>query len=86
MKTSSIARNTKGQVATAQGAPALECRTYTIEQAAQLLGIGRSLAYELAEEGTLPGVKRLGRRYLVSRVALDTWLESPQAQLQPTAG
>ena len=52
--------------------------TYAVEEAAELLGIGRSLAYELAQEGTLPGVKRLGRRYVVSRAALDAWLESPQ--------
>lgn len=52
--------------------------TYSIQEVADLLGIGRSLAYELAQEGTLPGVKRLGRRYVVSRAALDAWLESPQ--------
>jgi excisionase family DNA binding protein len=53
--------------------------TYSIQEAADLLGIGRSLAYDLAKEGTLPGVRRLGRRYVVSRAALDGWLESPQA-------
>jgi excisionase family DNA binding protein len=54
--------------------------TYSIEEASSLLGIGRSLAYELAQEGTLPGVKRLGRRYVVSRAALDAWLEVPECQ------
>ena len=34
--------------------------TYSVEEAADLLGIGRSLAYELAQEGTLPGVRRFG--------------------------
>ena len=54
--------------------------TYSIEEAQQLLGIGRSLAYELAQEGTLPGVRRLGRRYVVSKQALDAWLESPMVE------
>jgi excisionase family DNA binding protein len=54
--------------------------TYSIQEAADLLGIGRSLAYELAQEGTLPGVRRLGRRYVVSKQALDAWLESPMVE------
>jgi excisionase family DNA binding protein len=83
--------NTRGSDAVAVAAtktlePQFDRKTYTIQEAADLLGIGRSLAYELAQEGILPGVKRLGRRYLVSRAALDTWLESPPAVLQPTAG
>jgi excisionase family DNA binding protein len=54
--------------------------TYAVEEAAELLGIGRSLCYQLAQEGTLPGVRRLGRRYVVSRAALDAWLESPMVE------
>jgi excisionase family DNA binding protein len=51
-----------------------QCKTYTIGEAAQLLGIGRSMAYELARAGELPGAKRLGHRFVVSKVALDGWL------------
>ena len=58
MKTSTKA-HTKGQADTEQERLALDRKTYSIEEAAQLLGIGRSLAYELAREGTLPGVRRL---------------------------
>jgi excisionase family DNA binding protein len=54
--------------------------TYSVEEAGDLLGIGRSLAYELAQEGTLPGVRHLGRRYVVSKQALDAWLESPMVE------
>jgi excisionase family DNA binding protein len=54
--------------------------TYSVEEAADLLGIGRSLAYTLAQEGTLPGVRRLGRRYVVSKTALDGWLETPPTE------
>ena len=43
--------------------------TLTIEQAARLLGLGRSAAYEAARCGQLP-VVRFGRRLLVPRAAL----------------
>ena len=45
--------------------------TLTIEDACRLLGIGRTLGYDLARRGELPGVIRLGRRLLVSRPALE---------------
>lgn len=53
--------------------------TITVEEAAHRLGIGRTLAYELARRGELPGVLRLGRVFRVSRPALDKALamESP---------
>ena len=43
--------------------------TLTIEEAAELLGISRSLAYEAARSGELPTLK-LGRRILVPREQL----------------
>jgi excisionase family DNA binding protein len=52
--------------------------TYTVEEAADLLGLGRSLAYKLAASGELPGVRRLGGRYVVSKAAFDAWLEVPE--------
>ena len=48
--------------------------TYTIEQAARLLGIGRNQAYEAAHRGDIPTI-RIGKRFLVPRVALDRLLE-----------
>jgi excisionase family DNA binding protein len=46
--------------------------TMTVEEAAARLGISRTLAYELAREGRLPvPVIRLGRRVVVSRLALE---------------
>ena len=47
----------------------------TVEEAAALLGIGRQTAYDLAARGGLPGALRLGRRWVISRKALDAWLE-----------
>ena len=51
-----------------------ESKTFTVEEAAKVLGIGRQKAYELAREGKLP-VLRLGKRILVPRIALDRMLE-----------
>lgn len=45
----------------------------SVLQAASLLGISRNLCYEQINEGTIPHV-RLGRRVLVSRVALEQWI------------
>jgi excisionase family DNA binding protein len=46
---------------------------YTIDEAAALLRISRSTAYECAHRGELP-VLRLGRRVLVTRRALEQLL------------
>ena len=51
-----------------------EKQTYTVEEAARILGIGRQTAYELARRGELPGIKRLGGRFIVSRIQLEEYL------------
>jgi excisionase family DNA binding protein len=48
-------------------------RTYTIEEAARVLGIGRGLAYELARRDEIP-VLRLGRKLVVPRARLEDLL------------
>lgn len=35
----------------------------SVPEAAKLLGIGKTLAYELAQTGELPGVYQVGSRY-----------------------
>lgn len=47
--------------------------TITIDQAAQLLGLGRSAAYEAVRRGQLPS-RRLGRRLFIPVPALLDWL------------
>jgi len=47
--------------------------TLTVEEAATLLGISRGLAYEKCRTGEIPTI-RIGRRLLVSRVALQRML------------
>jgi len=46
--------------------------TVTVEEAARILGVGRSLAYEQIRAGAFPcPVIRIGTRYVISRQALD---------------
>lgn len=47
--------------------------TITIEQTAELLGLGRTAAYEAARRGEFP-TRRLGRRIVVPVPALLQWL------------
>jgi excisionase family DNA binding protein len=49
--------------------------TLTVEEAAELLGISRGLAYQLVAQGDIPSV-RLGRRIVVPRRALDALLDT----------
>ena len=47
----------------------------SVPEAARMLGISRTLGYELAARGTLP-VLRLGRRLVVSRRRLEEFVET----------
>lgn len=47
--------------------------TYSVPQAATLLGINRNTAYELVACGEIPSI-RLGRRVLVVRAEFERWL------------
>ena len=53
--------------------------TYTVEEAAKLLRIGRNHAYEAAKQGEIPAIK-IGRRVLVPRAALDRMLLKQAAE------
>lgn len=44
--------------------------TISVEEAASLLGCSRGVAYQAHRDGTLPGALTLGRRRLVSVIAL----------------
>lgn len=55
--------------------------TLSVEEAAELLGISRALAYELVRRGQLPRL-RLGRRVVIPRKALEEFIE---AVASPTA-
>ncbi len=48
-------------------------QTLTVEEAAEVLGIGRNSAYEAIRRGEIPAL-RLGRRLVVPRRALERLL------------
>lgn len=56
--------------------------TFTIPEAAKILGIGRTAAYDAARTGQIPVIK-IGKRLLVPKTALDRMLSEagcPQAE------
>jgi excisionase family DNA binding protein len=62
--------------------------TLTVQEAADLLGISTTLAYKLVnEEGELAGVKviQLGKRFVISRAALEGVLNGLDVPKQNTA-
>ena len=51
----------------------MERKTRTVPEAAQILGIGRTAAYEGARTGAIPTI-RIGKRILVPVAALERML------------
>jgi excisionase family DNA binding protein len=51
----------------------------TVEEAAELLSISRSLAYRWVKAGTLPSI-RVGNAVRVPRRALEAWIEERTTQ------
>jgi len=51
----------------------------SVAEAADLLHISRSRAYELARRGELPGLARLGSQYVVKTAALHRWLRGDES-------
>lgn len=54
-----------------------EPRTYTVEEAAVVLGISRAGAYEAVQRGEIPHL-RIGRRILIPRSALHRLVEGAE--------
>ncbi|MCX4322345.1 MAG: helix-turn-helix domain-containing protein [Lachnospiraceae bacterium] len=50
-----------------------EKATFTVEETAKYLGIGRNLCYRMVREGNIPSVK-LANRIIVPKVKLDEML------------
>jgi excisionase family DNA binding protein len=61
-------------VRTALAAPPVERQTYTVEEAANLLGISRSTAYECVRDGSLPAL-HFRKRVVITRSTVDALLE-----------
>ena len=50
-------------------------RTYTVDDIAQILGIGRTSAYILVKEGHFK-IVRIGNAIRISKRSFDEWLDS----------
>jgi excisionase family DNA binding protein len=46
-------------------------RTYSVEEAAEMIGLSRNAAYRACRAGDFPGLIKVGRRYLISKVEFD---------------
>ena len=53
----------------------LECRTYTVNDVARILGVSRTQAYRLVQEDLFKSV-RIGNAIRISKRSFDHWLES----------
>ena len=53
----------------------LECRTYTVNEIARILGVSQARAYRLVQEGLFKSV-RIGNAIRISKRSFDYWLES----------
>ena len=53
----------------------LECRTYTDNEIARILGVSQARAYRLVQEGLFKSV-RIGNAIRISKRSFDHWLES----------
>ena len=51
-----------------------ENRTYTVEDIAKMLNIGRSAAYNLTKEGHFK-IVRIGNAIRISKKSFDEWLD-----------
>jgi excisionase family DNA binding protein len=52
--------------------------TFSVEEAAEVLGIGRNTCYEQVKIGSIPSI-RVGKRILIPRAALDRMLAGEAA-------
>ena len=52
-----------------------ECRTYTVNEVARILGVSQARAYRLVQEGLFKSV-RIGNAIRISKRSFDHWLES----------
>ena len=58
----------------------------SVPEAAELLGISKDLAYDLARRGELPGAFHLGRRWRVSLIKLRAAVRGPEDGAAQQAG
>lgn len=66
-------------------APVEQRLVYTVEEAALLLGLSRSFAYEAVQRGEIPSM-RIGKRILVPKAALERFLIAASQSVEEKPG
>ena len=64
----------------------VERLTITVDEAAELLGISRALAYDMARTGKLPAL-RFGKRFVIPKKAIENLMQQAEktaTQEQPS--
>lgn len=57
---------------------------YTVEETAEILGMGRTRTYEMLRSGEIPA-KRLGNRWVIPKTRFHDWLnDTPAAGSDPS--
>ena len=59
---------------------------FTVQEAADRLGVGRATIYKWWSEGQGPPAIKVGRRRLISREALENWLRDQTATSSDSQG
>ena len=54
----------------------MEKQTFSVPEAAEILGLGRNGGYDAVRRGEIPVIK-IGKRLLVPKAALDRLLQGP---------
>lgn len=57
----------------------VERKTLSVAEAAKVLGISRTYAYQQANAGTLPGCVKVGARMVVSVKQLNAYIDGEEA-------
>lgn len=68
----------------------LERKTYTVPEAAQIIGVCSKLAYQMVTAGRLPCVRISDKKVVIPKVALEKWLvdsvQWPESKREGNAG
>lgn len=59
----------------------MDCKTMSVEEAAELLGFKRTQAYDAVHRGELPAI-RLGRRYRIPLAVVEAMISLAVAAAQ----
>lgn len=52
----------------------VECKTYTVPEAAKIIGVCSKTAYQMVTAGKLPCIRISDRKVVIPKAALEQWL------------